>query len=154
MAQNNHFLKKMCKNYEEIKNLKEIDIKNNEGLKYTNKFPIIISSFDSIRGFHINDLDIVILCNKPTNLNEYIHLCGRVGRRKKVGYSIILENDKNINIIKNWLVNIKTNFYKLHLKNNATNNINDIDDNIIEKKKNNINYITSCILNELRDDIL
>ncbi|CXJ13221.1 DEAD box helicase, putative [Plasmodium berghei] len=152
--ENNHFLKKMCKNYEEIKNLKEIDIKNNEGLKYTNKFPIIISSFDSIRGFHINDLDIVILCNKPTNLNEYIHLCGRVGRRKKVGYSIILENDKNINIIKNWLVNIKTNFYKLHLKNNATNNINDIDDNIIEKKKNNINYITSCILNELRDDIL
>ncbi|CDU20489.1 uncharacterized protein PY17X_1413600 [Plasmodium yoelii] len=153
--ENNHSLKKMCKNYEEIKNLKEIDIKNNnEGLKYTNKFPIIISSFDSIRGFHINDLDIVILCNKPKNLNEYIHLCGRVGRKKKVGYSIILENDKNINIIKNWLVNIKTNFYKLHLKNNDTNNINDIDDNIIEKKKNHINYITSCILNELRDNSL
>ncbi|SCM24566.1 DEAD box helicase, putative [Plasmodium chabaudi adami] len=153
--ENNDSLKKMCENYEEIKNLKEIDNKNNNGeLKYTNKFPVIISSFDSIRGFHINDLDIVILCNKPKNLNEYIHLCGRVGRRKKVGYSIILENDKNVNIIKNWLVNIKTNFYKLHLKNNATNNINDADGSIIEKKKDHINYITSCILNELRDDSL
>ncbi|SCM13312.1 DEAD box helicase, putative [Plasmodium chabaudi adami] len=153
--ENNGSLKKMCENYEEIKNLKEIDNKNNNGeLKYTNKFPVIISSFDSIRGFHINDLDIVILCNKPKNLNEYIHLCGRVGRRKKVGYSIILENDKNVNIIKNWLVNIKTNFYKLHLKNNATNNINDTDGSIIEKKKDHINYITACILNELRDDSL
>ncbi|VEV58886.1 DEAD box helicase, putative [Plasmodium vinckei vinckei] len=153
--ENNHSLKKMCENYEEIKNLKKIDNKNNNSeLKYTNKFPVIISSFDSIRGFHINDLDIVILCNKPKNLNEYIHLCGRVGRKKKVGYSIILENDKNVNIIKNWLVNIKTNFYKLHLKNDVTNNINDNDGSIIEKKKDNINYITSCILNELRDDSL
>ncbi|SBT47305.1 DEAD box helicase, putative [Plasmodium ovale wallikeri] len=171
---NDRQLRKMCENYEQLKNLKEISTNEKgegqdkeatiegsgegggEGGRegdgknvHINKFPVIISSFDNIRGFHINDLDIVILCNKPKNVNEYIHLCGRVGRRGKEGFSIMLEDEKNIHAIKNWLTNIKVNFNKLHWKKNFENVVTNMDEKKMEEKKNNLDYITSCILDEL-----
>lgn len=102
LFENNKNRKKLSENYKKIKNLKPIktEIKKKG---YINKFPIIISSFDSVRGFHINNLDVVLLFNKPQNVNEYIHLSGRVGRRNRTGCSITLENEKNINIVKKWL---------------------------------------------------
>ncbi|SBS88077.1 DEAD box helicase, putative [Plasmodium ovale curtisi] len=170
---NDKQLGKMCENYERLKNLKEISTNEKgegqekedsiEGSRedsgegggknvHINKFPVIISSFDNIRGFHINDLDIVILCNKPKNVNEYIHLCGRVGRRGKDGFSVMLEDEKNIHAIKNWLTNIKVNFNKLHWKKNFENVETNMDEKKKEEKKNNLDYITSCILHEFTGD--
>ncbi|CRH02384.1 DEAD box helicase, putative [Plasmodium relictum] len=148
LQENNKHLKKLCNNYEEIRNLKEISTKEK---KFINKFPVIISSFDAIRGFHINNLDIVILCNKPKNVNEYIHLCGRVGRRNRVGYSILMENEKNINIIKKWLTNIDVNFNNLFLNNNPVKIEKGGEKKM--KEKIDLNYFASCILDELKDDV-
>ncbi|SOV24188.1 DEAD box helicase, putative [Plasmodium sp. DRC-Itaito] len=144
---NNDNINNMCEHYEDIKDLKTIP--NDDKHAYINKYPIIISSFDSIRGFHINNLDMVLLCNKPKNVNEYIHLCGRVGRRNKIGYSITLENDKNINIMNNWFNNIKVYFNKLSLKSDPV--INEkINMEMENQEKNHFNYVASCILDELQ----
>ncbi|SOS80249.1 DEAD box helicase, putative [Plasmodium sp. gorilla clade G1] len=146
---NNDNINNMCEHYEDIKDLKSIP--NDDKHTYINKYPIIISSFDSIRGFHINNLDMVLLCNKPKNVNEYIHLCGRVGRRKKIGYSVTLENDKNINIMNNWFNNIKVYFNKLSLKSDPV--IDEKINNELEnQEKNHLNYVASCILDELQEN--
>ncbi|SOV81079.1 DEAD box helicase, putative [Plasmodium sp. gorilla clade G3] len=146
---NNDNINNMCEHYEDIKDLKCIP--NDDKHTYINKYPIIISSFDSIRGFHINNLDMVLLCNKPKNVNEYIHLCGRVGRRNKIGYSITLENDKNINIMNNWFNNIKVYFNKLSLKSDPV--INEkINMELENQEKNHLNYVASCILDELQEN--
>ncbi|CRG97524.1 DEAD box helicase, putative [Plasmodium gallinaceum] len=150
LKENNKHLNKLCSNYEEIKNIKEIS--TNEKKEFINKFPVIISSFDSIRGFHINNLDIVLLCNKPKNINEYIHLCGRVGRRNKIGYSIMLENEKNINIVKKWLVNIEVNFNNLILNNSSVKQEKVVDEEKT-RNKNDLNYLVSNVLEELKEDI-
>ncbi|GAW83341.1 DEAD box helicase [Plasmodium gonderi] len=175
---NNKHLDEMCKSYADIKNLEEISLKNEEEQqkKYINKYPIIISSFDSIRGFHINNLDLVLLCNKPKNVNEYIHLSGRVGRRNNIGYSIMLEDERNVHIVRNWLTNIRVCFTKLQIKDDITTqgekpSSDYVDNNkmvqneknkqetknspsevsaITDQGKDNLNYITSCILDELK----
>ncbi|KMZ84222.1 hypothetical protein PVBG_04354 [Plasmodium vivax Brazil I] len=165
---NNDHLHSMCEQYAHIKDLKETVLQNEEEAKkkYVNKYPIIISSFDSIRGFHINNLELVLLCSRPKNVNEYIHLSGRVGRRNNVGYSILLEDERNVNIVANWLTNIQVRFFKLALKGgSSTDAASTGHSEQVEKSEQNgptpptdrgrdsLNYITSCIMDELNGGI-
>ncbi|GAB68800.1 DEAD box helicase [Plasmodium cynomolgi strain B] len=165
---NNNHLDKMCQQYAHIKDLKETVLQNEEETekKYINKYPVIISSFDSIRGFHINNLELVLLCSRPKNVNEYIHLSGRVGRRNNVGYSILLEDERNVNIVTNWLTNIQVRFFKLALDGDTSTDAASTDHSEQAEKseqngpmpdpdreKDNLNYITSCIMDELNEDI-
>ncbi|KJP90018.1 hypothetical protein AK88_00187 [Plasmodium fragile] len=166
---NNNHLDNMCQQYAHIKDLKEETVLQSEEetkKKYINKYPVIISSFDSIRGFHINNLEFVLLCSRPKNINEYIHLSGRVGRRNNVGYSILLEDERNVNIVTNWLTKIQVRFFKLALNGDTSTDAASTDYSEQAEKseqtgpttdtdygKDNLNYITSCIMDELNEDI-
>ncbi|CAA9990740.1 DEAD box helicase, putative [Plasmodium knowlesi strain H] len=165
---NNKHLDRMCQQYAHIKDLKETVLQNEEEIKrkYINKYPVIISSFDSIRGFHINNLEFVLLCSRPKNVNEYIHLSGRVGRRNNIGYSILLEDERNVNIVTNWLTNIRVRFSKLALNGAisadvvSTDNLKQPDNSAqngsapdTDRGKDNLNYITSCIMDELNENL-
>ncbi|EUD68819.1 hypothetical protein C922_00507 [Plasmodium inui San Antonio 1] len=165
---NNNHLNRMCQKYAHIKDLKETVLQNEEETEkeYINKYPVIISSFDSIRGFHINNLELVLLCSRPKNVNEYIHLSGRVGRRNNVGYSILLEDERNVNIVTNWLRNIQVRFFKLALNGGTSTDAASTDRSEEAEKseqngptpdtdraEDNLNYITSCIMDELNEDI-
>ncbi|ANQ10101.1 DEAD box helicase [Plasmodium coatneyi] len=167
---NNNHLDRMCQQYAHIKDLKETVLQNEEEeetrKEYINKYPVIISSFDSIRGFHINNLEFVLLCSRPKNVNEYIHLSGRVGRRNNIGYSILLEDERNVNIVTNWLTNIRVRFSKLALNGGTHTEATNTDQSEqaeqseqngttpdTDRGKENFNYITSCIMDELNEDL-
>lgn len=173
LFENNKNRKKLSENYKKIKNLKPINTEITK-MEYINKFPIIISSFDSIRGFHINNLDIVLLFNKAKNVNEYIHLSGRVGRRNTAGCSIILENEKNINTVKKWLNILGSSINELilsedHTKQEQMEEKKEIQKQTEKKQRekkeketlqesqlnetNEFNFVKQALLDEITEDI-
>ena len=49
---------------------------------------LLVTSEDSVRGLHFDNLDAVVLVGRPRGPVEYSHICGRTGRAGATGACI------------------------------------------------------------------
>jgi superfamily II DNA/RNA helicase len=52
---------------------------------HSGKFQLVVGTEETVRGLDFKDLEHVYLMEVPKNVEEYVHLAGRVGRQGKVG---------------------------------------------------------------------
>ncbi|GFE53411.1 60S acidic ribosomal [Babesia ovis] len=72
------------------------------------------ASMDSARGLHFSALDTVYMIGVPRNIDEYIHISGRVGRCGRPGRCIMIDNVNNISGISTYYGSIfPTEFLKM-----------------------------------------
>lgn len=57
------------------------------------KFPVLVATDVAARGLDINDVQLIIQCEPPRDVETYIHRSGRTGRAGKTGISVLF-NDR------------------------------------------------------------
>ncbi|GBE58750.1 DEAD box containing protein [Babesia ovata] len=65
-------------------------------------YHLYAASMDSARGLHFPTLDTVYMVGVPRNVNEYVHISGRVGRCGRVGNCITVDNIANVKKVLAW----------------------------------------------------
>ena len=56
----------------------------------TGQIDIVVGTEETVRGLDFKDLDHVYLMEVPKNIDEYVHLAGRVGRQGRPGTATTL----------------------------------------------------------------
>ncbi|CAM9619416.1 unnamed protein product [Discosporangium mesarthrocarpum] len=64
--------------------------------------PVLVTSEDSARGLHFNDVDYVFMMKRPRNPDEYVHLAGRTGRLGKEGNVVSLMSSVEVKKLQGW----------------------------------------------------
>mmetsp|Transcript_2953 Transcript_2953/g.3876 ORF Transcript_2953/g.3876 Transcript_2953/m.3876 type:complete len:759 (+) Transcript_2953:90-2366(+) len=76
--------------------------------------PLLVTSEDTARGLHFEQVDFVFLLKKPKSPDEYLHLAGRTGRQGKKGTVISIVSYREAKSIQSWEKQLGI---KLHKKN-------------------------------------
>lgn len=63
---------------------------------------LLVCGEDSVRGLHLDGLDIVIVVGRPNGVDEYTHIAGRTGRAGKGGTVINIVETGNARSIGSW----------------------------------------------------
>lgn len=63
---------------------------------------LLVTGEDSIRGLHLDGLDVVIIVGRPNGPNEYTHIAGRTGRAGKKGMAINVVSLENAAALRSW----------------------------------------------------
>lgn len=58
------------------------------------KFPLLVATDVAARGLDINDVQLIIQCEPPRDVETYIHRSGRTGRAGNTGVSVMLYDRK------------------------------------------------------------
>jgi len=58
------------------------------------KFQVLVATDVAARGLDIPQIDLVVQCEPPKDVDDYIHRSGRTGRAGRVGISVLLYNSK------------------------------------------------------------
>jgi len=66
----------------------------------TGKFMTLVATNVAARGLDINDVQLIIQCEPPRDVEDYIHRSGRTGRAGKSGIAITLYEPRKANISK------------------------------------------------------
>ncbi|KAI3704909.1 hypothetical protein L1987_75138 [Smallanthus sonchifolius] len=66
----------------------------------TGKFMTLVATNVAARGLDINDVQLIIQCEPPRDVEDYIHRSGRTGRAGKSGVAITLYEPRKSNISK------------------------------------------------------
>ncbi|KAJ0466162.1 putative RNA helicase [Helianthus annuus] len=66
----------------------------------TGKFMTLVATNVAARGLDINDVQLIIQCEPPRDVEDYIHRSGRTGRAGKTGVAITLYEPRKANISK------------------------------------------------------
>ncbi|KAJ0906440.1 putative RNA helicase [Helianthus annuus] len=66
----------------------------------TGKFMTLVATNVAARGLDINDVQLIIQCEPPRDVEDYIHRSGRTGRAGKSGVAITLYEPRKANISK------------------------------------------------------
>lgn len=112
------YLKKQDRNVIKLhSNLQDRERKNAYNAIKKNLYKYVVCSDLLSRGLDIDGASHVISWNIPNELEWYFHRSGRTGRGKYTGYSYILSNSENDEII-NRLIKHKIKFNYFKIKNN------------------------------------
>lgn len=76
--------------------------------------PILVTSEDTARGLHFDDIDVVFLMQKPKSPDEYVHLAGRTGRRGKAGSVVSIVTFDEWRKLRSWGTSLKVDFEKMN----------------------------------------
>lgn len=74
---------------------------------------ILVTSEDSARGLHFDDVDFVFLMQKPKSPDEYVHLAGRTGRQGKTGNVVSLVSYEEYRKMQTWSHSLKIYYEKI-----------------------------------------
>ena len=61
-----------------------------------------VTGEDSVRGLHLDGLDVVLMVGRPTTPNEYTHIAGRTGRAGKPGHVIAIVSPEHAIALQSW----------------------------------------------------
>ena len=74
---------------------------------------LLVTGEDTVRGLHLDGLDVVIVVGRPHGPDEYTHIAGRTGRAGLTGSVINVVSDENAAALKSWEQNLSLSFRKL-----------------------------------------
>jgi hypothetical protein len=74
---------------------------------------LLVTGEDTVRGLHLDGLDVVIVVGRPHGPDEYTHIAGRTGRAGLTGSVINVVSDENAAALKSWEQMLSLSFKKL-----------------------------------------
>ena len=79
-----------------------------------NKSSLWVTGEDTIRGMHLDGLDLVIMVGRPRGPDEYTHIAGRTGRAGRHGKVVAVVSDEQANMLRGWetMLQMKWQTYK------------------------------------------
>lgn len=63
---------------------------------------LLVTGEDTVRGLHLDGLDVVIVVGRPHGPDEYMHIAGRTGRAGRTGSVISVVNFEDAAAFKSW----------------------------------------------------
>ncbi|PHJ19175.1 dead deah box helicase domain-containing protein, partial [Cystoisospora suis] len=63
---------------------------------------LLVTSMDTARGLHFDDIDVVFLVGRVESADEYQHLAGRTGRGGKPGIAICVSDADTQRLLRSW----------------------------------------------------
>jgi hypothetical protein len=76
---------------------------------------LLVTGEDSVRGLHLDGLDIVIVVGRAHGPDEYTHIAGRTGRAGQRGKVINILNEQHASAVKGWEKMLDTDFHVLQM---------------------------------------
>jgi hypothetical protein len=76
---------------------------------------LLVTGEDSIRGLHLDGLDVVVVVGRADGPDEYIHLAGRTGRAGRLGKVINVLSQKHATAVRGWETILNINFSQLEI---------------------------------------
>ena len=77
---------------------------------------LFVCGEDTVRGLHLDGLDIVIVVGRPNGPDEYTHIAGRTGRAGKAGSVINVVSNENAGSLKSWEHMLEVQFDRVDIK--------------------------------------
>ena len=71
--------------YQQVANQNPAEFEQFLNLFSTGKIQVVVGTEETVRGLDFKELDHVFLMEVPKNVDEYLHLSGRVGRQGRCG---------------------------------------------------------------------
>jgi superfamily II DNA/RNA helicase len=90
------------------------DIVGNSGNK--DEGYLLVTGEDTIRGLHLEGLDVVISVGRPQGPDEYTHIAGRTGRQGRRGIVLNIVSDQKAATMKSWQRMLNVEFTTLDLQ--------------------------------------
>jgi hypothetical protein len=63
---------------------------------------LLVTGEDTVRGLHLDGLDIVLVAGRPHGPDEYTHIAGRTGRAGKSGKAVTVVSDVDADKLVSW----------------------------------------------------
>lgn len=63
---------------------------------------LLVTGEDTVRGLHLEGLDVVVIVGRPYGPDEYTHIAGRTGRAGRPGKVVTVVSDENAACLKSW----------------------------------------------------
>jgi superfamily II DNA/RNA helicase len=76
---------------------------------------LLVTGEDTVRGLHLDGLDVVIVVGRPHGPDEYTHIAGRTGRAGLTGSVINVVSDENAAALSSWEHMLSLSFSKLEV---------------------------------------
>jgi len=76
---------------------------------------VLVTGEDTIRGLHLDGLDVVIVVGRPAGPDEYTHIAGRTGRAGRNGNVINVVSNENAAGLKSWEKMLNVDFLQLDM---------------------------------------
>jgi exosome complex RNA-binding protein Csl4 len=76
---------------------------------------LLVTGEDTVRGLHLDGLDVVIVVGRPNGPDEYTHIAGRTGRAGRSGKVINIVGPDNASSIKSWEKMLGVDFSKIEV---------------------------------------
>ena len=76
---------------------------------------LFVTGEDTVRGIHLDGLDVVIVVGRPKGPDEYMHIAGRTGRAGRTGHVINIVAQQNAAIVNSWESMLGVPFSRLEL---------------------------------------
>ncbi|CAM9232557.1 unnamed protein product [Choristocarpus tenellus] len=74
---------------------------------------VLVTSEDSARGLHFDDVDYVFLMKRSKSIDEYVHLAGRTGRGGKEGNVVSLVSNDEVKKLQAWETSLDINIQEM-----------------------------------------
>jgi len=76
---------------------------------------LLVTGEDTVRGLHLDGLDLVIVLGRPHGPDEYTHIAGRTGRAGQTGKVINIVSNDNAAAMKSWERMLDVEFSRIEL---------------------------------------
>lgn len=63
---------------------------------------LLVTGEDTIRGLHLDGLDVVLVAGRPVGPDEYTHIAGRTGRAGRSGSVVNIVSDQDADMVVSW----------------------------------------------------
>ena len=77
---------------------------------------LFVCGEDTVRGLHLDGLDVVIVVGRPNGPDEYTHIAGRTGRAGNAGSVINVVSNENAGSLKSWEHMLEVKFDRVDIK--------------------------------------
>ncbi len=77
---------------------------------------LLVTGEDTVRGLHLDGLDVVLVVGRPQGPDEYIHIAGRTGRAGRSGKVISVLSDQHAAAVTRWEKMLSVNFEAIDLE--------------------------------------
>jgi hypothetical protein len=82
----------------------------------TGKGYLLVTGEDTVRGLHLDGLDVVLVVGRAQGPDEYIHIAGRTGRAGRSGKVISVLSEQHAMAVTGWSTILSTDFQNIALE--------------------------------------
>jgi len=77
---------------------------------------VLVTGEDSVRGLHLDCLDVVVVVGRAQGPDEYTHIAGRTGRAGRPGRVFNVVSEKDAATVKAWEKMLDTEFPEIAIE--------------------------------------